>query len=64
MPVGSVTSAVCWCAWWWYLIWAVHGNMSVIITVVALYMGAIMGHMASFLTLEALVIITGHSVDQ
>ena len=62
-PVGGITSAACQCARWWYLIQAVHGNMS-IITVIALYMGAIACHMADFLTMKTPVIITGHSVDQ
>ena len=64
MPVGGITPVVCWCARQWYLIQAVHGNMSVIITVIAPYMGAIVCHMANFLTLKTPVIITGHSVDQ
>ena len=64
MPVVGVTSVACWCARWRYLIWAVHGNMSIIITVVAPYVRAIACHMADFLTLETPVIITGHSVDQ
>ena len=63
MPVISVRPVACQCARWWYLIRAVHGNMSIIITIVALYVGEIACHMANFLTLKASVIITGHSVD-
>ena len=48
----------------WYLIQAVHGNMSIIITVEALYMGAIVCHMADFLTLKTPVIIAGHGLDR
>ena len=64
MPVIGVSPAACWCARWWYLIWAVHGNMSIIITVIAPYVGAIACHMANFLTLKTPVIVTGHSVDR
>ena len=32
MPVVGVTSVACQCARLWYLIWAVHGNMSIIIS--------------------------------
>ena len=64
MPVIGGSSAACQCARWWYLIWAVYGNMSIIITVVVLYVGAIACHMANFLALKTPVIITGHGVDQ
>ena len=64
MPIGGVISAACWCAWRWYFIRAVCGNMSIVVTVETFYVGAIACHVASFLTLEALVIITGHGIDQ
>ena len=64
MPVGGVDPATCQCARQRYLIQAVHGNMSIIITVVAPYVRAIACHMDNFLTLKTPVIITGHSVDQ
>ena len=64
MHVNGVSPVVFQCARWWYLIWAVHGNMSVIITVIALYVRAIVCHMDDFLTLKTPLIITGHGVDQ
>ena len=63
MPVIGVSPAVCRCTRWQYLMWAVHGNMSLIITVIAPYVGAIAYHVANFLTLKTPVIIAGHSVD-
>ena len=64
MPVIGVSPVACQCARWWYLIQAVHGNMYIIITVVAPYVGAIACHMADFLTLKTPVTITGHGVDR
>ena len=63
MPVAGVRPAVCQCTRWWYFIWAVHGNMTVIIAIIAPYVGAIACHMTNFLTLKAPVIITGNAVD-
>ena len=63
-PVIGVSPTVAgWCTRWWYLIWAIHGDMSIIITVVALYVGAIACHVTNFLALKTPVIIAGHSVD-
>ena len=39
------------------------GNMSIFVTIEASYMGTIACHMAGFLTLETLVIVTGHGID-
>ena len=64
MPTSGVTSVACWCAWRWYFIRAVHGNMSIVVTVETSYMGTIACHMAGFLTLKTLVIVTGHGIDQ
>ena len=61
--VIGVSPVACQCTRWQYLVWAVHGNMSIIVTVVAPYMGAIACYMTNFLILETPVIITGHSVD-
>ena len=61
--VIGVSPVVGWCTWWWYLIWAIHGYMSIIITVIALYVWAIACHMANFLALKTPIIITWHGVD-
>ena len=64
MPVIGVSPSACWCTRWQYLIWAVHGNMFIIITVIAPYVGAIACHMANVLTLETPVVIARHGVDR
>ena len=62
-PVVGVSPVAGWCTWWEYLIWAVHGDMSIIITVVAPYVWAVACHMTDFLALKAPIIITWHSAD-
>ena len=61
--VISASPAVSWCAWWQNFIWAVHGYMAIIITVITPYVGAVTCHMAHFLALETPVIVTWHGVD-
>ena len=63
MPTG-VISVAHWCAWRWYFVRAVCNNISIVVTVKTSYVRTIVCHMAGFLTLETLVIVTGHGIDQ
>ena len=55
--VVGVSPVAGWCTQQWYLIWTVQCYMSVIITVVALYVWTIASHMTDFLALKAHIII-------
>ena len=57
-------SASCWCAWRCYFVRAICCNVSIIVTIEATHMRTIACHVASFLALETLVIVTRHGVDQ